>query len=755
LLSAVLLLALQHAAGPPAVQVPRFEESIRIDGVLDEEVWSQAAVLDGFQQYEPADGRPAAERTEVRVWYSPEAIHFGIIAYDAEPHAIRATRADRDNIGGDDHVIIYLDTFLDRRRAFFFGVNPLGVQQDGVRTEGTTSAGRTFGGSIDTSPDFQFDSSGRLTDDGYVVEVRIPFTSLRFPSAREMAWGINVERRTQRTGTLDTWPHVRRAGASFLAQGGTLAGLRDLQRGVVLELQPFTTVNLPGARADGRWQRGDADPSAGVNARIGFTNISIDGTLNPDFSQIEADAGQVTVNERFALFLPEKRPFFLEGIELFATPNQLVYTRRVADPIAGGKLTGKLGATSIAWLTAVDRAADAADRRALFNVARVRHDIGANSVLGLTATDRSALGGADYNRVAAADARIVFARLYFVEGQLGGSWTAREQQRSSAPIWKLEFDRTGRAFGFNYQLNGVGEDFETRAGFVNRSNVVSGRAVNRLTYYGAPDAALERITVFFGPSRVWTHTGFGSRGAVEGSEFANATFRVRGWDLGTRLGRDFVELDPQNYSRLEIVTPDGTQHYTPLDRVSGPSLELSATTPVFQTFNASATLRGGRAAIFAEGSDGDVRAASASLSARPTRAARLAFSTTYQRIERVRDGSEFARTILPRLRAEYQPSRAFFVRGIAEYRAERRAALRDARTGEPLRIGGDLEPGATAAFAANGMRLDLLASYQPTPGTVAFLGYGVSFTDRDAFAFDALTRTNDGLFMKLAYRIRR
>jgi hypothetical protein len=751
-----LLLALQQApAGGAAVEIPRLDAAVVIDGVLDEEAWSRAAVITGFHQYEPVDGRPAAERTEVRVWYAPDAIHFGIIAWDSEPHAIRASRAQRDDIGGDDHVLLYIDTFLDRRRAFFFGVNPFGVQQDGVRTEGAATAGRTFGGDIDRSPDFQWQSAARLTEDGWVAEVRIPFSSLRFPPSAQMEWGLNIERKVQRTGATDTWPEVRRAGASFLAQGGTLTGLHDLRRGVVLELQPFTTVNMPGARADGRWQRASADPSAGLNARVGFTSISLDATVNPDFSQIEADAGQVTVNERFALFLTEKRPFFLEGIELFSTPNQLVYTRRIADPVAGGKLTGKVGRTSTAYLAALDRIGGEDDRHALFNVLRLRHDVGANSLVGVTLTDRSIVDGAGYNRVASGDARIVFRRLYYAEAQLGGSWTGTPAGGAAGAIWKAELDRTGRAFGFNYQLNGVGEDFESHAGFVNRRNVVSGRAMNRLTWFGPQGAALERVTIFFGPTRLWTYRGFGSNAPVEGAEFVNAMLRVRGWDLGGRVGRDFVELDPQNYSRFETVTPAGPLPYAALDRVSGASMELSAATPVFQRLDARSSVRGGRAAIFAEGSEGNVRSASGSISLRPAPSVRLGVSSSYQRITRVVDGSEFARTILPRLRAEFQPTRAFFLRGIAEYRAERRSALRDARTGDPLRVGSGLIPAGTGAFAADGLRIDLLASYQPTPGTVAFLGYGASLVDADPFAFDRLTRSQDGLFLKLAYRFRR
>jgi hypothetical protein len=754
LLLPLLLLAAQAAV--PEVEVPRFTENVTIDGVLDEGVWSRAALIDGFWQYEPADGRRAADRTEVRVWYSPDALYFGITAYDSEPASIRATRADRDNIGGDDHVIIYLDTFLDRRRAFFFGVNPLGVQQDGVRTEGAVSPGRMFGGNIDRSPDFHYESRGRVTADGYTVEVRIPFRSLRYPAAEVMRWGLNIERKTQRTGFVDVWPAARRGSASFLAQGGTLAGLRDVRRGVVLELQPFVTMNAAGSRAQEEFVREALDPSAGANLRVGFSSISLDATLNPDFSQVEADVGQVTVNERFALFVPEKRPFFLEGIELFSTPNQLVYTRRITDPRAGGKVTGKTGPLSVAHMTAVDRgAAGTSGARAgdaLFNVSRLRGDLGSNSLIGVTLTDRSLLEGSEFNRVLAGDARVVFGGVYYFEGQLGGSWTRHNGGTRSSPIWKLELDRTGRAFGFNYLLNAVGSDFESHAGFVNRAGVVSGRGFNRFTWYGPADGTLERITVFFGPSRVWSYAGVGSDAAIEGSEFANATFRLRGeWEVGARAGRDFVTLDPAAYQRFTIPSPAGPLPYAPLDKVSGPRYELSASTPVFQLFDARASVQAGRVAIFDEGSAGDARAVSGSVSVRSGAAVRLALTTTYQQIHRVVDGSEFARTVLPRLRAEYQPARAFFVRGIAEYRAERRRALRDARTGAPLAVDGV----ATGDTSFNTLRLDLLASYRPTPGTVAFLGYGASFNESESFGFSELSRTADGLFLKLAYQIRR
>ena len=739
--------------GAPSVEIPRAEAEVVIDGELDEAVWSRAARLGGFSQYEPIDGRPAEERTEVLVWYSPSAIHFGIIAYDRQPGTIRATQADRDNIGDDDHVLLYLDTFNDRRRAYFFGVNPLGVQQDGVRAEGTGSAGRMFGGELDTSPDFLFDSHGRLTPEGYVVEVRVPFKSLRYGSADVQQWGFNVLRTIQRTGYTDSWTDVRRANASFLTQAGTLTGMHDLRRGVVFEAQPFLTATADGAEiADGRFQRDDPAAEVGVNARVGFTSVTLDGTVNPDFSQVESDAGQVTVNERFALFFPEKRPFFLEGIELFSTPQQLVYTRRIGAPVGGAKVTGKFGGLGVAHLTMVDENVDAEGREALFNVTRLRRDFGSNSLVGATFTDRSVLDGGPYNRVAAADVRYVFGGMYYAEAQLGGSWTggAGADTRSDA-IWQLTVDRTGRRFGFHYSVNGVGDDFRSDAGFVNRTGIVSANAFNRFTYYGETGALLETVTAFFGPTRIWRDGGLGDD-AIEGNENVRATFRLRGgWQLNGELGRDFVRLDPLDYAGLASRPDDGAPvPYVPVAEVSGPGFSLGASTPTFQRFDANASVGRGRVAIFDEGSEGDAFTASAGLGLRPTAWARLSLTGRYQRITRTRDDSEFARSLIPRLQAELQPTRALMFRVITEYRAERLDALRDDR-GNPLLFDG----APLVAADGGGLQVDLLGAYEPAPGTVVFLGYGGSLAGDEGPALRSFDRVRDGFFLKLAYQFRR
>jgi len=735
--------------GSPTFSIPRIDAQIAIDGRLDEPAWSQATRLTGFSEYRPVDSQPASEQTEVLIFYSPSALHVAIIAHDSVPGSIRATVADRDNISQNDWVRIFLDTFSDRRRAFVFGVNPLGAQEDGVQTEGAFNAGSMFGATVDLNPDYQFDSKGQVTPAGYIVEVRIPFKSLRYPGSGPQRWGINISRKTQRTGREDTWTDARRV-ASFLAQAGTMEGLHDLQRGVVTEIQPFVTASSNGAlNGAGQFARDKTDISSGANVRLGFTNLSVDATVNPDFSQVESDASQVTVNERFALFYPEKRPFFLEGIELFATPNRLVYTRQIVDPIVGGKLTGKVGKTGIAVLSAADTTSDG---HAWVNVARLRQDFGSDSLAGLTFTDRESAGA--FNRVVAADARWVFGRLYYVLGQAGGSWTERNGTISSSPMWHAEFDRTARRWGFNYRLVGFGETFETQSGFVPRNDMVEFHASNRFTYYGQRGARLENLTTFFGPTRIWNYTSFGRAGAIEGGENIHGSAQLRGgWKLGAQGARDFVQFQPAMYQAYTVLQPDGTTvAFVPPDGVSNWGGTYSVTTPVFQKFNAEVEVRRAGTAIFAEASDGYETRVKTTLGLRPTASARIDFSLVWSRIERDRDQTEFARATIPRIKFEYQPSRSLFFRLITEYQSERRAALQDPATGLPLLVNGRI----AGPQQFDGLRMDWLVSYEPTPGTVAFFGYGSSF-GRD-LAIDPtarLGRTSDGFFVKLAYMFRR
>ena len=524
--------------GAPTVTIPRIDATIQVDGTLDEPAWAEARRLGHFWQYQPIDGRPAAERTEVLVWYSPTALYFGIVAYDDQPGSIRATLPDRDNLDSEDSVTIFLDTFHDQRRAFFFTVNPLGVQQDGMHSESGFNAGtRSGGGMDDKNPDFQFESKGRVTDEGYVVEVRIPFKTLRYPAgSAPQTWGLNIRRKVQRTGYVDTWTDARRAGESFLAQAGAIAGLHDLKRGLVSEVQPVWVTAYNGSRAAGGepFVRATPDSRPGANLRFSTSNLTFDSTVNPDFSQVEADAAQVTVNERFALNYPEKRPFFLEGIDLFSAPNQLVYTRQIVDPIAGEKVTGKVGPLNVAYLVTKERADYG---RALSNIARVRRDFGDHTTLATIVTDREAAG--EYNRIVGVDERTIFKDLYYAQFQLANAWTGTaDGRRFSSPLWMAELNRTGRAFGLNYKLTGIGTSFVAANGYVPRNDNVTLRLFNRYSWYFKKGSALETLQFHYNPTRLWQYREFPDLTPLEGTDSLSLQSGWRGgWSLEGQVTR--------------------------------------------------------------------------------------------------------------------------------------------------------------------------------------------------------------------------
>jgi hypothetical protein len=750
------LLLLQAAATPQvgtarAFDIPRSAEEVAVDGKMSESAWSVAARLNGFSQYEPADGLPASQPTEVRVFYTAKALYFGIVAGIRSGANLNATVSKRDNILNDDRVLIYLDTFNDRRRAFVFGVNPYGIQLDGVRSEGSGTAGRMFGGGEDWSPDFHYESRGELTDSGYVVEVRIPFKSLRFPPDETQAWGINVSRITPSTNTTDTWVATRRASASFLGQVGTMRGISGVERGIVTEWQPFFTTALNGARdpLTDSFDRGAARGEAGVNLRLGFPAVSLDATVNPDFSQVETDVGQVTANERFALFIPEKRPFFLEGIELFSTPNQLVYTRQVVAPAAGAKLTGKVGRFGIAHLTALD---DRPGDDALFNISRLRTDLGGSSSAGITLTDRRLDGHS--NTVVAADTRLVFADFYYLEAQAGQSRTTTAGVTETAPMFHAALDRTGSLWGFHYQLTGFGEDFSTESGFVPRTDNIDFRFFNRLAFYGRGEKDFVRsLWLFGGPNRIWHFDDFGRTAPLEGGEELRATFVLRGgWRVVGTMNRDFFTLEPELYEGVTATTIEGTQEpYVPAKRLDNLfNGTFTVNLPSRRTLDASFGYTGGQVAVFAEGSEGRTQRLDFTLGWRPKPELRLEGLAALSRLTRAHDGSEVSRTLIPRLKVEVQPRRSLLFRIVSELRDERIDALRAAGTGSILHIDGV----ASTPRRNRNLRTDWLVSYEPSPGTVAFLGYGSTLERPAVDGTSDFRRASDGFFLKLAYQFR-
>ncbi|HEV8398547.1 MAG TPA: DUF5916 domain-containing protein [Gemmatimonadales bacterium] len=762
----LLLLALLQDPGPVFdgrlkqidVRIPRVEATVTIDGALDEAVWRSAARLTGFTQYRPIDSRPAADSTEVLAWYAPDAIYFGIRAYEAHGNVVRATLADRDNIDADDNVQILLDTFNDRRRALLFAVNPYGAQEDGVRSEGLAgaaggqNAGFRFDGVIDLNPDYVYQSHGRLTPWGYEVEVRIPFKSLRYQSGATQDWGLQVVRTTQHTGYEDTWAPVVRASASYLIQSGSLKELTGMRRGLVMDVSPEFTSHVDGAPKATEYGYGTVDPQVGLNLRWGITqNLSLTGTANPDFSQVEADVGQVTVNQRFALFFPEKRPFFLEGLEQFDTPNALIYTRRIVSPIAGAKLTGKLGGTAIAYIGAVDDASASASSadHPVVNLLRLRRDLGASSTMGLAYTDR--IEGDAYNRVLGVDARVIWKKIWFSDAQFVSSWTQDASGVRAGELWDLTFyDRTGRSYGNHGELAGISPDFQASSGFVNRVNVVQARIFNRFSIYGKPGALLEQGTTFFMIQPTWRYHDFPGS-TLEGSLGETILLTLKGgWGVNANWQNNHQRFDPPEYAGYEVDSSG-----TPIPFVIPHGLynqwggNLGFNTPN-RSLTFSANIGAGSGAIFAEAAEGHGLNTFLGLTWKPTTGLRIEGQWVHNRLSRTRDGSWFSTANIPRVKVEYQLTRDIFFRYVGQYFAQERDTLRDPRNGAPLIVGGNPQPRVSDTEFRN----DLLFSYKPTPGTVFFFGYGSSMSEPTAFTFRDLRRTSDGFFLKASYLFR-
>ena len=654
------------------VAIPRFDTTITVDGVLDEPVWQHAARLVGFSQYQPSDSRPAEEPTEVLAWYSPTAIYFGIRAREVHGDMVHATHADRDNINADDYVQILLDTYNDRRRAFLFGVNPFGVQQDGIRSDsygggagGTYGGGGGFGsmnmldGNVDLNPDFVFESRGRLVEGGYDVEIRIPFKSLRYAGGSVQTWGLNVLRRIQHSGYQDSWAPVVRASASFMNQSGWLEGLTDLHRGLVLNLTPVATERIDGALdSAGRYRYVDTT-RLGLDAHYGVTpNLSLDGTYKPDFSQVEADIGQVTLNQRYALFYPEKRPFFLDGLELLDTPNgafglgtRLIYTRQIANPDWGTKLAGKAGPWTIAAIAASDARDTATGHHPLFGITRIKYDLGPTSNVGLVGTTRSE--GGDFSRLAGADVHIVHSRLYYVELQGVASWTHDSTGFHRGTMAQATWDRTGRTWGFHLNATGIAPDFDAAAGFINRSGIVDISYFNRFTGYGSPGALIETWSAIQRLDRLWKYDGFGRQNPFEGSE--NYTFQatLRGWwQPNVNLSRQDFGFDAKSigyqgqpygaYQVYKLGSGTSTIPFTiPAALTDLWSVSAGLTTPTWREFTGTVSVGTGATAIFPEASRGTATSVSGQIDLRPTRAVRI--SGQYSRLVLHRqDGTRFS-----------------------------------------------------------------------------------------------------------------
>ena len=343
------------------VKVPRFDQAPIIDGRLDDEVWNQAVKLKDFYQTSPGDNIAPSQPTEVFLGYDSNTFYVAFHCYD-DPSKARANIARRDDIFNDDYVGMLLDTFNDHRKAYELDFNPLGVQEDGIWQDPIFNE--------DFNPDFVMQSKGILTADGYTVEIAIPFKSLRYEAGKNKLWGVHFYRRIKRINNeFDSWMPIDRAQSGWMSQAGHITGFEGVSTERTLELIPSITMSETGKRngtlTPAQVNSGLLDPGRFVNGPVKFDpgltgkyklnpNITLDFAINPDFAQVEADELVVTANQRFPIFFPEKRPFFLEGTDIFSTLVTAVNTRSIIDPDVAVKFSGKSGRNSFGVLAASD-----------------------------------------------------------------------------------------------------------------------------------------------------------------------------------------------------------------------------------------------------------------------------------------------------------------------------------------------------------------------------------------------------------------
>ena len=487
-LVSLALAAEVRAEEPPTIDLPHLPgAAIRLDGVLDEEHWQRAHRIDEFWNFDPVDQGRSEFPTTAWIFHDGEHLYFAFDCPSPDEARVRAHLGAREDINRDDQVGIYLDTFDDDRRGFVLYVNALGVQQD-IRV------GEDTGWNFDW--DARFRSAARIDDHGYKVEVAVPFESLRFPRGAEQRFGLVLTRKLASRNVKIAYPHVEQ-GPSLWAQAATLTGIHDVAPGRPLEIIPSATFSATWERDDGAGTLGLEHPIDLSNLHRGLTmrwamspNTSLGVAVNPDFSQVESDPDQLDVNTRYALFLDEKRPFFMQGLDAFDVPLDVLYTRSIVSPLEGINLNGVENGWTVGVLHAVDQAPagslvaeyatpgfeddDVRDRLGVTNVLRVKRDVGRQAAVGLFVADKELGQGLPeapdaYNRVGGLDAYVPIGKRVRIQGQALYSMTGqREGERIHGGAYNLSAsvrDSHGEVW---LEHQNIGRDFRSESGFVTR-----------------------------------------------------------------------------------------------------------------------------------------------------------------------------------------------------------------------------------------------------------------------------------------------
>ena len=691
-----------------------------MDGVLDDEVWSGAPLALGeWRSYNPLHGDRIPQETRVWAAYDDRYLYFAFQCLDPDPDGIKTSVTRRDNIFSDDWVGLSLDALGTGQVAYHMMVNPSGVQLDMLNS---------VSGGEDTAPDWIWDSAGTRTADGYVVEIRLPLQSIRFARGTGVRTGILFWRRVSRLGVSVSWPALE--PGKWVFQKHAALVFQRLDAPLTREVIPATTYAFNEARTSpDTWSTATNKPEFGFSGRVGLTStVTLDGTVNPDFSQVESDAFQVEVNQRYPVFFSEKRPFFMEGADIFriagigngdASMISAVHTRKIVDPMVGLKLTGSAGRLSFGTLSASDQAADAgldpADPRIgddrVFNVGRARYSLGTDTFVGAILTD-TRFGG-DRNHVAGADLSwsIDGGSQRFTTSAFQ-SWTRDIGGERSGAAVQGNYGADSQRANFAVQFEHYDRDFQMDTAFYNRTGFTSGWVYGGLNFYPDKDRYpwIRRIVPF-------TFTQGGRDRVAGGDDILNVS--------GVRL-----HFTRQGFFRVDWFfgrEPWAGQRFD-IGRV-----RLQGSVQMFRWLYLQGYHHDGHAIFYDPVAPygGDETNTRMEVTFQPT--GRLTQNVAFTRV--VFDHGETGERVydidILNTRTTYQFTRAFSLRGIVQYDSSRYRVL-----------------------------TDFLSSYELRPGTVIYGGYGTLYEQRDYQNGEWISgagpyaASNRGLFFKASYLYR-
>lgn len=700
---------------PPPLAIHRSSGLIAIDGDLSDAGWRDAATIDRFYETSPGNNTPPRVKTTVYLTYDNRYFYIGVRAEDPEPAKIRAPYVERDNVvGTDDNIAVFLDTRNDKRSAIELRVNPRGIQGDAIYNDANQNE--------DLSPDFFYETAAKIDGNGWNAEYRIPFSSLRYPNADPQTWNILVWRNYPREFRYAYYSApLPRDSNCTICHAHAITGFTQLPEAGHVVATPYVTAQrldtpqfAPGSSLDHSESKIDA--GADVKWNPSATN-TVDLTLNPDFSQVESDVAQITVNQRFAVFFPEKRPFFLEGFDLFDTPLRVAYTRNITSPRWGARSTGKIGDTAYTVLFTDDRGGGLTivpgplgsifvpqDSRAYSTIARVRHDLG-KSFVGAVLTDRE-LGDGGHNRVLGPDFQwrpndsdaITAQALYGdTDDPLLG-----KQSKSHALI--ASWNRIAAKYDASVDLRDIGDGFRADLGFIPQVGYREALIGTALRFY--PES---RLVSYVRPNlhfdEQYNRDGTIQRYIEPGIFLAGAkNFFIDTW------------LDPGQ--KIRVGDKLLTQSYGTLMFQVDPSRRLSRIT---------FTVRAGDNIDFQTARVGRGLALSGAATIRPID--RLSFDLNLNHETLDIEGSRLFTAVIERLKTTYSFSTNSLVRVIGQYVTTR---FPDSREGQ---------------FSGS-----VLYSYRVNWQTVLYVGYG---DDRVLLANDSLARAQRSFFTKISYAILR